>query len=259
MLSSKQVVARGFAMPVHDWTRVEAGIFHDFHHGWIEEIKRALNRGLLPADYYALAEQIAGGLGPDVLSLQRPAADVPPSESRGGVALAEAPPKVRFHCKPESSRYAARAKSVVVHHCSNHRVVARVEIVSPGNKNTRNWLRAFVNKAGELLQAGIHLLILDLFPPSERDPEGIHPLIWDHSDDAFTFSAEKPLTLASYIGGPCGEAFVEPVAVHDSLPDMPLFLTPERYVSVPLEAIYQSAWEAFPAYWRGVLMAPPAS
>jgi hypothetical protein len=244
-------------MPVHDWTRVEAGIFHDFHHGWIEEIKRALNRGLLPPDYYALAEQIAGGLGPDVLSLQRPAVDVPPSESPGGVALAEAPPKVRFHCKSESSHYAAKAKSVVVHHCSDHRVVAVVEIVSPGNKNNRNGLRAFVNKAGELLQAGIHLLVLDLFPPSERDLEGIHRLIWDHSDDVFTFSAEKPLTLAAYIGGACGEAFVEPVAVHDPLPEMPLFLTPERYVSLPLEATYLSAWEAFPAYWRSVLTTPP--
>jgi hypothetical protein len=46
-------------MPIHDWTRVEAGIFHDFHHGWIEEIKRTLNAGLLPDDYYALAEQHA--------------------------------------------------------------------------------------------------------------------------------------------------------------------------------------------------------
>jgi hypothetical protein len=35
-------------MPIHDWTRVDAGIFHDFHHSWIEEIKRALNRGLRP-------------------------------------------------------------------------------------------------------------------------------------------------------------------------------------------------------------------
>src|SRR5262245_34480041 len=58
------------AMPVHDWTRVDAGIFHHFHHGWIEEIARALNRGLLPADYYALAEQHAAGVGPDVLTLQ---------------------------------------------------------------------------------------------------------------------------------------------------------------------------------------------
>ena len=57
-------------MPMHDWTRVEAGIYHDFHHEWISEIKRALNRGLLPEDYYALAEQQAAGFGPDVLTLQ---------------------------------------------------------------------------------------------------------------------------------------------------------------------------------------------
>ena len=47
-------------MPIHDWTRVDAGIFHHFHHGWIEDLSRALNRGLLPPDHYALAEQIAG-------------------------------------------------------------------------------------------------------------------------------------------------------------------------------------------------------
>ena len=57
-------------MPIHDWTRVEAGIFHDFHHAWIEEVKRALNAGVLPDDYYALAEQHAAGFGPDVLTLQ---------------------------------------------------------------------------------------------------------------------------------------------------------------------------------------------
>src|SRR6266849_3910349 len=57
-------------MPIHDWTRVDAGIFHAFHHSWIEEIARALNRGVLPADYYALPEQHAAGFGPDVLTLQ---------------------------------------------------------------------------------------------------------------------------------------------------------------------------------------------
>jgi hypothetical protein len=40
-------------MPIHDWTRVEAGIFHDFHGLWIQVIKLALNDGLLPPDYYA--------------------------------------------------------------------------------------------------------------------------------------------------------------------------------------------------------------
>jgi len=43
-------------MPVHDWTRVDASIFHHFRHDWITEIARALNRGLLPPSYYALAD-----------------------------------------------------------------------------------------------------------------------------------------------------------------------------------------------------------
>ena len=57
-------------MPMHDWTRVDAGIYHHFLHEWISEINRALNRGLLPPDYYAMAEQVAAGFGPDVLTLQ---------------------------------------------------------------------------------------------------------------------------------------------------------------------------------------------
>ena len=39
-------------MPIHDWTKVEAGIFHDFHSDWIQVLKRALNSGLLPPQYY---------------------------------------------------------------------------------------------------------------------------------------------------------------------------------------------------------------
>ena len=66
-------------MPIHDWTKVGAGIFHDFHQTWIIEIKRALNAGLLPAGYYALAEQIAGGLGLDVLALEAPAREGHPT------------------------------------------------------------------------------------------------------------------------------------------------------------------------------------
>ena len=81
-------------MPVHDWTRVSAGIFHHFHFEWIGDLSRQLNRGLLPPDYYALAEQLAGGLGPDVLTLQLPenrAAAI--AEPAGGIALAANPPK----------------------------------------------------------------------------------------------------------------------------------------------------------------------
>jgi hypothetical protein len=43
-------------MPVHDWTRAEAGIFHAFHVAWIPELQKVLNSGLLPEGFYALAE-----------------------------------------------------------------------------------------------------------------------------------------------------------------------------------------------------------
>ncbi|MGH7226860.1 MAG: hypothetical protein ACRELF_26910, partial [Gemmataceae bacterium] len=87
-------------MPIHDWKRVCAGTWHDFHLAWIAEIRNALNGGLLPPDYYAQAEQIAGPLGPDVLTLQMPdtlgnGAPDPSFQSNGGVAGAAAPPRMR--------------------------------------------------------------------------------------------------------------------------------------------------------------------
>jgi hypothetical protein len=174
----------------------------------------------------------------------------------GGVALAVAPPQVRFRMRSEANRYAAQAKSVTIRHVSNHQVVAMVEVVSPGNKNSQNGLNAFVRKAREALAAGVHLLLVDLFPPSVRDPEGIHLAVWgEDCGPDYALPADKPLTCVAYVGGAGAEAFIEPVAVGDPLPDMPLFLTPDVYVLAPLEATYQAAWDGLPAYWRDVLSA----
>jgi hypothetical protein len=244
-------------MPIHDWTRVEAGIFHAFHHSWIDEIARALNGGLLPRNYYALPEQIAGGREPDVLTLKGPTNGEAPGDAPvGAVALIASPPKVQFRARTDVDRYAAKAKAVVVRHTSGHQVIAMVEIVSPGNKNSRHAIRSFVEKAVEMIRGGIHLLIVDLFPPSSRDPQGIHKAIWDEFvENDFALPPDRTLTLAAYSGGQCPETFVEPATVGTVLPEMPLFLTPECYVPVPLERTYQLAWEAIPAFWRDVLTA----
>jgi hypothetical protein len=247
-------------MPIHDWTRVDAGIFHHFHLEWIGELSRALNQGLLPPDHYALAEQITSLWEPDVLTLRGPTKGLPPEKNPPpGIALAVAPPKVRYRVKTEIERYAAKAKAIVIRHTSNHQIIAVMEIVSPGNKSSRQRLRAFVEKAEELLRAGIHLLIVDLFPPGPRDPQGMHKALWDEFiDNNFALPLDKPLTLAAYTGGPCPEAFIEPPAVGAPLLDMPLFLTPDVYILVPLEATYQSAWEAVPSFWRDVLTLAPS-
>jgi hypothetical protein len=65
--------------------------------------------------------------------------------------------------------------------------------------------------------------------------------------------------VGAFIGGPIPEALIEPAAVGSPLPEMALFLTPDDYIRAPLEATYQLAWEAVPAYWRDVLSAPPSS
>jgi Protein of unknown function (DUF4058) len=247
-------------MPIHDWKRVDAGVFHHFHLSWIAEIARFLNRGQLPRGYYALAEQISGDFEPDVLTLKRPvdASLAAESEPAGGVALAEAPPKVRFHARAEIDMYAAKAKRVVVRHRSRHQVIAIVEIVSPGNKSGQVAFAAFVQKADQALRSGVNLLIVDLFPPTARDPDGIHRAIWDKEGDGdFPLPQDKPLTCVSYVGYPGVEVFLDPVAVGDLLPDMPLFLTRETYVPIPLEATYQSTWEGLPDFLRDVLTAPP--
>lgn len=251
-------------MPIHDWTRVDAGIFHDFHHEWISTIKHALNRGILPPEYYALAEQVAGGLHPDVLTLEsnRPGPSssagghgfLSPSSTNGGIALTANLPRVRFTATAEPERYARKRDRIAIRHVSGDQVVAMLEIVSPGNKGSRHALRSFVEKAVELLEAGVHLLILDLFPPGPRDPQGIHAAIWSEIiDTPFQLPPDKPLTLVAYTADLVKTAYIEPVAVGDVLPDMPLFLEPDIYVPVPLETTYQAAFDAVPRRWRDVL------
>jgi hypothetical protein len=115
-------------------------------------------------------------------------------------------------------------------------------------------LEAFVRKGREALAAGIHLLLIDLFPPGPRDPQGIHGAVWgDDCGPDFALPDVKPLTCVAYVGGLAAEAFVEPLAVGDVVPEMPLFLTPDIYVPAPLEATYQAAWNGLAAYWRDVL------
>lgn len=200
-------------------------------------------------------EQIATPWEPDVLPLRGSTRNVP-AEPAGaaGVALAAVPPRVQYRAKAEADLYASKAKAIVIRHTSRHQIIAVVETVSPGNKSSRQRFTAFVDKAEQLLRSGIHLLVIDLFPPGPRDPQGIHKAIWDEfMDNDFSLPPDRPLTLAAYIGGIGTEAFVEPIAVGSVLPAMPLFLTPEVYVQVPLVGTYESAWEAMPAFWRDVL------
>lgn len=231
-------------MPIHDWTRVRANRFHHFHQDWMIEIARQLNRGLLPEGFTALAEQMTGGPEPDVVTLSLPRR--PRTGLAMGIALSEAPLHTRHQAQAEAVRYSQKADHIVIRHPDGI-VVAVIEIVSPGNKSSAHAIKSFANKAARFLLAGINLLIVDLFPPTKRDPQGIHKLVWDRIEEQdFGLPRDKPLTLAAYSAGGVIRAFVESVAVGDSLPDMPVFLDPDHYVRCPLESTYQASWDVFP-------------
>ncbi len=241
-------------MPVHDWTRVSAGTFHDFHNGWITHLKEALNSGLLPSGYYSMAEQWAGRMVADILALQLPpAGGPPPTSSPAGVAVAETPPRVGRRLSASPTARGLR-RTLVIRHTSGHRVVAVIEIISPANKDRASSVAAFAERTREVLESGVHVLMVDLFPPGPHDPRGLHGTIWEQFDpEPYLVPENTPLALASYVGGPSVEAYVEHLAVGASLAEMPLFLDPDWYINTPLEETYAAAFRGMPGFWREVV------
>ncbi len=111
-LTTVRFSLRVFMMPIHDWTRLEAGDFHDFHQCWVVAIRNSLNSGLLPLDHMAMAEQITGRPVPEVVTLNI-------REPRGdscGIAIDNLPPSARVIAKEERVNYTKRADRVVIRH-----------------------------------------------------------------------------------------------------------------------------------------------
>ena len=244
-------------MAIHHWTKVRAELFHHFHQRWMGSICDALNSGRLPVGYYALVEQTTYGVAPDVVTLQGWRRSHLPGEPHGVIAMAEAPPRTRFVTEStDEEAYAARASRVAVRNPEDE-VVAVVEFVSPGNKSARHAIKSCVDKTIDLLRQGINLLIIDLLAPTPRDPEGIHQAVWSElTDEDFKLPVDKRLTLVSYAAGVPLRAFVEPVAVGDTMPEMALFLDPANYVLVPLEDSYQVTWHGCPEEFRERITGP---
>jgi hypothetical protein len=250
-------------MPIHDWTKVSSGTFHALHVAWIAEIQRCLNSGLLPSNYYALAEQVASNIIPDVLTLQdwgsvdaAGVRDQPTDGDDGGVAVATKMPTVSVRDTiSESVLLASRRRRVAIRHTSGDRIVALLEIISHGNKEKQGAVEQFIDKAATALDQGLHLQVIDLFPPGPFDPNGMHGALWSRLGGRYELPPDKPLTLAAYAAAGAVTCYVEPTSVGTMLVDMPLFLTPGRYVNVPLERTYLAAYQGLPQRWKRVIEA----
>ncbi len=104
----------------------------------------------------------------------------------------------------------------------------------------------------------MNLLIVDLYPPTPRDPQGIHRAIWDYlGGDPFEPTQGKPLIVASYHAGDIPMAYVEFLGIGDPLPSLPIFLSETRYIPAPLETTYEEAWAVFPSMLKELFEPTP--
>jgi Protein of unknown function (DUF4058) len=241
-------------MPIHDWSQVDSGTFHDFHQGWTIELRNALNRGLLPDGYFAMADQRVMGFEPDVIALQTTSSD--PIAHSPGLLVAEHPPATKpiRRTETEANRYAQKANRIAIRH-KNGRVVAIIEIVSPGNKDSRHAVRSFTNKVVDFLRQGVHVTMIDLFPRTQRDPNGLDELIWQDStgETLEQLAPDNPLAATAWDAAEPLTIYREGLAIGAPLPAIPLFLEPGYYIPTPLEVSYQTAWDVLPTEIRKLL------
>jgi hypothetical protein len=245
-------------MPMHDWSKVEPSKYHAMHYEWISQILKLLNSGLLPEEFYALPETRFGKREGDAVTLQIDEINeelwdqrVEKQQIQSAAILA---PRTSTVSLKDHEHYGRKTNRIAIRN-ERERIVAVIELVSSGNKSSRAEIKKFITKAHKLLEKDIHLLVIDPFPPTKRDPDGLHPLIWeDCTSEAFHLPLNKKLSAAAYDSEEM-TAYVEPFAVGDELPTMPLFLASPYYINLPLETAYMRSWNELPTALQKIVLA----
>jgi hypothetical protein len=221
----------------------EARHWEDFHACWSIEIRRVLNRRLLPPGYFAEAQvHIKSQVEVDVATFESDGASGhSAADDNGGVAVATwAPPTTAlvmptvFPDEIEVQVFRTTGGGATL--------VAVIELISPRNKDRGEARRAFAAKCAAHLQQGIGLVIVDVV--TERHANLHHELL-DLMDkpETFRFADEAPLYAVAYRPsrqktGDQIEIWLHPLAVGQTLPTVALSLRGAVTVPVDLEATY---------------------
>lgn len=240
-------------MPVHDWRRGDDSMYHSFQLGWTVDFAARLNQGILPSSHFALTDTIE--LRPPIAfrEMKEPEKSFDDPGLEGEVRdVTERDPWFRPVLDWSKRQFACMA--VTIRHCDHHQPVAAVMWTTAQDKKVSYRFRSFVRTAVAAITHGIHLLVVDLFPPTPRDPKGIQKAICDEFEEmAFELPPGEPLTVGAYLGGDIPTAYIECVGVGDVLPRLPIFLSETRYVNAPLESTYMQAWEVYPAFLKEIM------
>jgi hypothetical protein len=225
-----------FHSPVNDKHRWDA-----VHGGWPMEIVRTLF-DILPAGFVAEPKIYHGSpFEVDVSMIEDD--DRPPhvEESGGGTAtLTAAPPLTVPADLSELDEYEIR-----VYDAERERtLVAAVEIVSPANKDRPETREQFISKADALLRQGVCVAVVDIVTSYQANLYAELLARFGQTDPrlgdppaplyAVTLRGRKPKKRR-----PVLDLWYFPLAVGQPLPTIPLWLSPELSIELPLEPSYQ--------------------
>jgi Protein of unknown function (DUF4058) len=238
-------------MPLRDhfhppWS--EEDLWEGFHGAWVNTMVRHLNASLLPRRYRARPQV---HLGPfveaDVATFERDPGDVPvhaSSESggsaNGGTTAVWAPPSpvqtldIEF---PAQDVFEVR----VYDERRGMRLVAAVELVSPGNKDRPETRHAFAAKCAGYLQEQVGVVVVDVVTARHGN---LHHDLLHMFNRAPEHGNGADLYAVSYCSrkerGKWGlKLWPFSLAVGESLPEVPLWLTSDFAVPLDLERTYE--------------------
>jgi len=217
-----------------------------FHGAWAEAIARHLNEDLLPPRYVAEARvKIGSQIEIDVATLDENGDRIATSEN-GGVAV-WAPPKPTVSTVLDFADLDV-IEITIVNEEEGPKVVAAIELVSPANKDRASHRHAFAIKCASYLQNGISVMIVDVV--TERHGN-LHANLVELLRLAVQSPAMAPEDLYAsayrHVAGPDQnrlELWVEALAVGESLPTLPLWLSVELALPISLEQTYLAACAA---------------
>lgn len=226
-----------FHPPLHGPRRWEG-----FHHAWATFIAQQLNRETLPPDYFAESEISVGPeLEIDVAALKLTS----PEASSPSTVAVWAPPRPQIAAKVDFAHLES-CEVRVYQDLGGAELRAAIELVSPANKDRAGSRRTFAAKCAGYLKQGIGLVIIDVVTARAANLHEELFAVLEVAGRRHAWASPTGLSVVAYRavtlrGSPRVEAWPEALAVHESLPVVPLWLAVDLSVPLRLETSYLEA------------------
>ena len=221
--------------------------WESFHARWASAISDALNRDLLPKDYFAEVQVHVGSrVEVDIATFQDEGVG---DMSGGGGGTATMPARVWAPPAAAMTMPAIFPDSLEVLVYSTEAgpiLVGAVELISPGNKDRDEYRRGFAAKCASYLQQGVGLVIVDIVTTRRANLHNELVRLLEAGDE-FVLAPESLYAVAyrpiRRVKKEAIEVWPETLQVGAELPVLPLPLDKGLCVGLDLGATYSEACE----------------